>query len=455
MMAQESVEWRSVTMSKLLVSLETGSRPRGGATSAGVVSIGGEHLDGSGGFRFDRLRYIPADFAESLRRGRIRQGDVLVVKDGATTGKVALVRPSFPFPEAFANEHVFVCRPGESLDPLFLYYFLVSAEGQRQILLDFRGAAQGGISRGFVDRVCVPCPPLEVQGRVAEGIERTLSRIEAGRADLARALAATAVLRRSVAAAAVEGTLLSMAEDLARQQESASEFIQRIKLGSPARPRRSRLGAWEPPDRVLPTGWTWARLRDLGELDRGKSRHRPRNDPRLYGGPYPFVQTGDIRRSRGSVRKHSQTYNELGLAQSRLWPAGTLCITIAANIADTAILTYPACFPDSVVGFLADGDESVTTTRFVQLCLQAMQQRLWELAPATAQKNINLATLESIAVPLPPPREQDRIVAEADRIIEFAEVAEGEARRALGRSVRLRASVLESAMNRRSRDSAA
>ena len=70
-----------------------------------------------------------------------------------------------------------------------------------------------------------------------------------------------------------------------------------------------------------------------------------------------FIQTGDIRKSGGTIRKHSQAYSELGLRQSRLWPEGTLCITIAANIAETGILTYPACFPDSVVGFISSGDQ--------------------------------------------------------------------------------------------------
>ena len=101
----------------------------------------------------------------------------------------------------------------------------------------------------------------------------------------------------------------------------------------------------------LPDGWCWATMPQLGELGRGKSKHRPRNDPRLLGGKYPFIQTGDVRRADTWLREFTATYSDVGLAQSKLWPAGTLCITIAANIAETAILTFDACFPDSVVGF--------------------------------------------------------------------------------------------------------
>src|SRR5438067_4649726 len=103
--------------------------------------------------------------------------------------------------------------------------------------------------------------------------------------------------------------------------------------------------AGDPP----PSGWRMVKLGDLGEVNRGTSRHRPRNAPHLYGGPYPFIQTGDVARSGGRIVKHEQTYSKAGLAQSRLWPAETVCITIAANIADSATLAYPACFPDSIV----------------------------------------------------------------------------------------------------------
>jgi type I restriction enzyme S subunit len=96
------------------------------------------------------------------------------------------------------------------------------------------------------------------------------------------------------------------------------------------------------------------KLSDLGTVGRGRSRQRPRDEPSLYGGPYPFFQTGDIKAADLYLSEYSQTYSEKGLAQSKLWEPGTLCITIAANIADTAILGVRGCFPDSVVGLVAD-----------------------------------------------------------------------------------------------------
>ena len=145
----------------------------------------------------------------------------------------------------------------------------------------------------------------------------------------------------------------------------------------------------------------------LGTLDRGRSRHRPRNAAHLFGGPYPFIQTGDVRAAKGRLKSFTQTYSEDGLAQSHLWPTGTLCITIAANIAETAILDIEACFPDSVVGFTPN--PSLCMAEFIEFFIRTAKADLAAFAPATAQKNINLGTLENIYVPCPPLLEQQEI----------------------------------------------
>ncbi len=155
--------------------------------------------------------------------------------------------------------------------------------------------------------------------------------------------------------------------------------------------------------------WREVTLGELGKVDRGRSRHRPRNASELYGGPYPFVQTGDIKASQGRVTSHTQTYSEIGLAQSRLWPAGTMVITIAANIAETAILTYPACFPDSVVGFVAD--ESKCDVRFLEYTFRLLRSDIQHenVGTGSVQDNINLQTLDRLRFRVPPLPEQRAI----------------------------------------------
>ncbi len=158
-----------------------------------------------------------------------------------------------------------------------------------------------------------------------------------------------------------------------------------------------------------PAGWRLVNLRELGEVNRGRSRHRPRYAEHLYGGPYPFIQTGDVKASNGRITSHTQTYSEAGLAQSRLWPAGTMCITIAANIAETGILTFPACFPDSVVGFIADPNNA--DVQFIEYMFRFMRSEIQHQATGSVQDNINIETLERLLFPLPPLPEQKAIAS--------------------------------------------
>ena len=194
-------------------------------------------------------------------------------------------------------------------------------------------------------------------------------------------------------------------------------------------------------------GWKSHKLDELGFVGRGKSRHRPRNEPSLYGGPYPFFQTGEIKAADLYVREHTQTYSAKGLSQSKLWKPGTLCITIAANIAETAILGLDACFPDSVVGFLPAGD--AVSVFYVELYLRTVQARLEQFAPATAQKNINLETLNDVAICMPPTDEQTEIVAQVEAKLSNIAQAEAEIKRSLERAARLRQAILKRAFEGR------
>lgn len=277
-------------------------------------------------------------------------------------------------------------------------------------------------------------PPATEQTRIVAKLEELLSDLDTGVAELKAAQKKLAQYRQSLLKAAVEGQLTADWRAQHPPTETGAELLARI-----LQERRTRWEAkqlekfvqqgktppknWQgkypepiPPDTrslpTLPEGWVWATLSQIGWLDRGRSKYRPRNAPHLYGGAYPFVQTGDIRHADTHLSKVEVFYSKAGLTQSRLWPAGTMCITIAANIGKTAILSMDACFPDSIVGFLpVSGDVSV---RYVEYFMRSAQQKLEDEAPATAQKNINLEILEKVVIPLPPPIEQQQIVKSLD-----------------------------------------
>ena len=168
--------------------------------------------------------------------------------------------------------------------------------------------------------------------------------------------------------------------------------------------------------------WEIKSLSELGELNRGVSKARPRNSPELLGGPYPLIQTGEVANAKTYITSFNSTYSEKGLAQSKMWPKGTLCITIAANIAQTSILTFDACFPDSVVGFIS---RNMTNELFIHYWFSFFQKILDEQAPQVAQKNINLKILSELNVIVPPLSLQNQFaafVAEVDKSKLLAEV---------------------------------
>ena len=385
------------------------------------------------------FNYAEGDFGE---RVRVRDGDLLVAW-AASLGAYIWQRG-----DAWLNQHIFKVVVNEQLvDKKYLYYGIKESLGE--LYAKTHGSGMVHITKGELLSHSIGLPPLAEQRRIVAELETQLTRLNASVTALKRVQANLKRYRASVLKAACEGRLVPTEAELASREgheyESGAEFLARLLSANP--PKLRRRDNAEAPDSSLlpplPDGWTWTTLPKLGELNRGKSKHRPRDDERLYGGPYPFIQTGDIRKSVGTVREYSQTYSEFGLEQSRLWPAGTLCITIAANIAETGVLTFPSCFPDSVVGFVHDGARE--TTRWVDLFLRTAKEKLERFAPATAQKNINLDVLSKVAVPLPPLAEQLRIVAEVERRLSVIEELEATVAANLKRAERLRQSVLATA----------
>ena len=392
----------------------------------------------------------------------------------------------------------------------WIYYFVRQTSFRADAMNEMTGTAgQLRVPTSFMKSAAIPLAPMPEQRRIVRAIEAQLSRLDAAIAELERAQANLERYRASVLQSACEGRLVPTEAELSRREERdyepADELLERIleerrarweeerwayeverakkkaaqaerkAAGLPYYIRELEPEHWEErtpeeyepylpkgdkwkhkydepeaPDTEylpeLPQGWAWTAMPQIGKLGRGRSTHRPRNDERLFGGPYPFLQTGEIRAAEGTVAEYSETYNEFGLSQSKLWPEGTLCITIAANIAETALLGFEACFPDSVVGFVPQGGAEA---RFYEYYMRTVQQRLESNAPATAQKNINLTTLSELAVPLPPRAEQVRIVEEVQRRLSVVDALEKSVETSLVRAERMRQAILNKAFEGR------
>lgn len=395
-------------------------------------------------------RFMASDRAEQMKCLYLQKNDILISRLGDPLGKACL----YPAAEAKAVTAVDVCvfRPGhEYLDPKLVGHFLNSISLRNLINRQASGTTRKRITGNKLKSLPFRLPPLSEQKRIVSKIEELFSDLDEGEANLKRVQKLLARYRQSVLKAAVTGELTKNWRTANKHRlESGEALLQRIlqtrrqqwqgkgKYQEPPAPDMSNL-------HELPGGWVWVTPPHLGYFGRGKSKHRPRNDPKLFkDGIYPFLQTGTIRNSNGRIRTYDTLYNELGLKQSRLWPSGTVCITIAANIAESGILEIEACFPDSVVGLVPD---EMIVGRYVELFIRTAKANLERYAPATAQKNINLDILEKVAIPLPPLLECEEIVSQIEAIFSRIAALENYCQTELARSTALRQSILKDAFS--------
>lgn len=287
------------------------------------------------------------------------------------------------------------------------------------LVSQMKGMANVSLSIGKIAEVIVTVPSLEKQRQIVELEQKLVAKELIVEKLLTDQLTQLENLNQAILQEAVQGKLVKQNP----KDELASDLLKRIK--SDKLTLRQTQGKKEKPlppikpEEIpfeIPKSWVWCRLGDAVDLKRGKSKHRPRNDGRLFlDGTYPFIQTGDVSKAKNNddlITTINGYYNDFGLAQSEMQSKGTLCITIAANIAECGFLDFDACVPDSIV-CLSAIDKSIEV--FVYHYLKLAKADLERYAPATAQKNINLGILNDLLIPFPPLSEQTRIVAEIEK----------------------------------------
>ena len=356
----------------------------------------------------------------------LKKNDILFARTGGTVGKSYLVK-DVPNESIYAG-YLIRTRYSESLCPEYMKYFMESSLYWTQLKNGTIATAQPNCNGKTLSKMVLPLPPLAEQKRIVAKIEELLpyidhyeqawSKLEQFNSrfpeDMKKSLLQYAIQGKLVEQRPEEGT----AEELFAQiQEEKQRLIAEKKIKK-EKPLPEITDDEKPFD--IPESWKWVRLQQIGELSRGRSQKRPRNDPNLFiNGTFPFIQTGDVARANGHISCWSTMYNQEGVAQSRIWPAGTVCLTIAANIGDVAILDFDSCFPDSVVGFNAY--KPIMSNEFFMYGLMCYKTILDKLSRSTAQKNINIEILSQIAFPLPPLAEQKRIVEKLEQLLPLCE----------------------------------
>jgi len=298
----------------------------------------------------------------------IKASNIKIVPKGTLlmSFKLTLGRTAFADCDLYTNEAIasLPIKNDRILDKYFLKYALGAIDLEKEVDNAVKGKT---LNKQKLKNLGIPLPPLQEQKRIVAKLDALFERIDQ----------AIALHQQKIDEAdAFMGSVLN---------EVFGELEGRYKK--------------------VP-------LFDVADVARGKSKHRPRNDKKLFGGEYPFIQTGDVRNANRYISSYSNTYSEFGLKQSKLWNKGTICRTIAANIGDVAVLDMDSCFPDSVVGIYSEKNSN----EYLYFFLLTIKQQLESKATTTAQMNINLKVLQTIGVPLPPLKTQQKTVTYLDQL---------------------------------------
>jgi type I restriction enzyme, S subunit len=381
---------------------EVASCTLGGTPSTEVSGFWGGHIPwmASGDVNLRRVhdvpgRITPAGLAAS--NATLVEPPAVAVGlagQGKTRGTVALT-----LCELSTNQSIALFRgDGVRLQTEFLFHNL--DHRYEELRARSSGGGRGGLSKGILEAIPLKLPPLREQ----QAITSVLDTLDA----IIRQTEAIIKKLKQVKQGLLHDLLTRGINDngeLRPAQSEASHLYKESPLG------------W------MPREWALKPLAELATVKRGTFTHRPRNDPAFYGGQYPFIQTGDVGQANGGyVATYSQTLSERGITVSQEFPTGTIAITIAANIADTAILAVPMYFPDSVVGAVVFPEAN---TRFVELSIRQAKPQLSARAPQSAQKNINLQDLRPLLIPTPTRGEQVAIAQRYEALQSRLQAEEG------------------------------
>ena len=281
-------------------------------------------------------------------------------------------------------------------------YFKYSLNAMREYVLAFSsGNTQFNLNAQKVRNFTLLTPSFETQQRIASYLDKKCSKIEETIQNQQQVIEKLKAYKQSLITEAVTGKVKIANGKICGEYESYKDSgVESIGK--------------------IPSEWEVKKLKFSSQIMRGLFSHRPRNDPDYYDGVHPFIQTGEVARAVKYITTYSQTLNELGFSVSREFPAGTVLLTIAANVGDVAILDFNACFPDSVIGFYPK--ENVSKI-FMFYVLKSMKEQFMRNAIISTQMNLNINIVKEEFIPLPSLAEQKEIVKFLEKKSDYIDTA--------------------------------
>ena len=378
--------WEVHRLKFLLSSLESGSRETGGGSQLdeGVFSLGGEHINWDGTLNLDNSKLISEEYYHSMNQGKLKINDVLLVKDGATIGKTAILRKK-EFEKMAVNEHVFLMRSNKRISPRLLYYLIFGDSGFKQIKITEVGSAQGGINQDFIAKVYFSIPEdKHDQIAIANFLDKKTAKIDT----LIEKGKILIELLKEKRAALINHAVTKGLDPNAKSKDSGVEWIGKI-----------------------PEGWEIRRIDKLSTVSRGASP-RPIDDPKYFDdkGEYSWVRIADVTASERYLEKTTEKLSVLGISLSEPLEPGRLFISIAGTVGKPIITKIKCCIHD---GFVYFKNLKVLNEYLYYIFIGG--QAYLGLGKLGTQLNLNTETIGLITIPLPSKTEQQKIVDYLDK----------------------------------------
>jgi type I restriction enzyme, S subunit len=346
------------------------------AEKEGYPYVGIRDVNPDGSINIETARKVELEAVKKQEQSfKLIPGDIVFCK----VGTLGLPKRIQPVPQMALSATLVLIKPKPTVDSQFLYYALDSNPVINQCQLEATGSTRQALGIQQIRRFDIPFVSLDKQRAIAHFLDRKTAAID---------------------------TLIAKKQRLIQllEEKRIALINQAVTKGlNPNVPMKDSGIPWIG---EIPEHWQTLKLKYVSKLYRGKFTHRPRNDPKLYGGSYPFLQTGDIARADKFIENYNQTLNELGTQVSVCFPSHTIVMSIAANIGDIAITSFDAYFPDSVIGFTPKFSLS---SDFLYYLLLSMKSAFDQESVENTQRNLNIDRVGNIDVPLPSIDEQEQI----------------------------------------------
>ena len=321
--------------------------------------------------------------------------DILILWDGSNAGEIVFNHPAGYAPSTTA---ILKKLSTQSL-PVYDKFYLKALEDD--LRRNTNGMGIPHVNGSYLNNSLFLLPPKSTQQCIATYLDKKCSKIEETIQNQQQVIEKLKAYKQSLITEAVTGKVKiengKACGEYESYKDSGVEWIGKI-----------------------PSEWEVKKLKFSSQIMRGLFSHRPRNDPDYYDGVHPFIQTGEVARAVKYITTYSQTLNELGFSVSREFPAGTVLLTIAANVGDVAILDFNACFPDSVIGFYPK--ENVSKI-FMFYVLKSMKEQFMRNAIISTQMNLNINIVKEEFIPLPSLAEQKEIVKFLEKKSDYIDTA--------------------------------